>query len=394
MRNLIRRLMWRWLSCLDAMGMQAAAMRMLSAWLRRAPADTGVAKELLLRENAAVTGRAPLGIFHAATMDPERSRRGEAYVHRLHNVLVDTEFDAVFDGDKVYAYEISGRNLFNHPWVSGRSHPEAGVYGVVLPAPSLKLEVPIVLLGTDGAINYSHWLSRIVLKLAVLEKAGIPASFPLLINENLARYQHEFLSLLHIPEERLLRLPKGIAVQCREILVPISVRNHPQMRDAIAWLRTRLASHIAPPEEANERLFVSRRDSPVRVLLNESEIESALADLGFKTVVLGELSVAEQIRCFSRAGVIVGAHGAGLSNLVFAPAHARVVEITNTRVRHMQDFRIIAAQTGMRYTEVVSAWYAEPRVDAPSQNPQHRDYFANVGDVVAAILEIAPELSG
>jgi capsular polysaccharide biosynthesis protein len=249
-------------------------------------------------------------------------------------------------------------------------------------------------LGTDGGTNYSHWLSRIVLKLAVLEAAGISTSISMLINDNLARYQREFLSLLDIPDERLLMLPKGIAVHCREILVPVMVRNHPRMRDAITWLRAKLAAYISPADEANERLFVSRRDSSVRVLLNESEIESALADLGFKTVVLGELSVVDQIRCFSRASVIVGAHGAGLSNLIFAPAHSRVVEITNTRVRHMKDFRIITAQMGMHYTEVVSAWYADSREEAPLQNPQHRDYSVNVGDVVAAVLEIAPELSG
>ena len=125
------------------------------------------------------------------------------------------------------------------------------------------------------------------------------------------------------------------------------------------------------------------------MLLNEAEIERALVQLGFKTVVLGEMSVSDQIRSFSRARVIVGAHGAGLTNLMFAPPDAAVVEISNTTIYHMGDFKFIAAQMRQRYAEVVSGWYPD---DRSTELDQKSDYLVDADQVMRALQDVAPEV--
>jgi len=52
---------------------------------------------------------------------------------------------------------------------------------------------------------------------------------------------------------------------------------------------------------------------------NEPEVETALLRHGFSVVYPQNYSVDEQVAMFSRARVVVGPHGAGLTNTVFAP---------------------------------------------------------------------------
>lgn len=63
------------------------------------------------------------------------------------------------------------------------------------------------------------------------------------------------------------------------------------------------------------------------------------------------LSLHEQVRTFSRCMLLVGDHGAGLSNAVFMPAGAAVVELTHTACGiHCGDyFRPVAELSGVRH---------------------------------------------
>jgi len=43
---------------------------------------------------------------------------------------------------------------------------------------------------------------------------------------------------------------------------------------------------------------------------------------------LGKLSFEEQVKLMANAGIVIGAHGAALTNIMFAPSHAAVIELT------------------------------------------------------------------
>lgn len=120
-------------------------------------------------------------------MDPVRAARKELYVHTLHDVVFETERCAVFDGDRVYVRETSGANPEDPPAVKVKATPGRAAFVISRPEPTATIEEPLILIGTDGA-NFGHWLNRNVLKLTLLEQAGIPAALPLLVNEDLRGY--------------------------------------------------------------------------------------------------------------------------------------------------------------------------------------------------------------
>ena len=76
----------------------------------------------------------------------------------------------------------------------------------------------------------------------------------------------------------------------------------------------------------NRRIYISRRKASERRVGNEGALVDRLRSLGFARYELEDLSPAQQIRLFQKAEVVVGPHGAGLANLLFA-TDATVLEL-------------------------------------------------------------------
>lgn len=320
-------------------------------------------------------------------LDPERAARGEPYVHALDDVLVDSEFWIVIDGERAYSHETFYAQIANSPFVRHRTIRGGARFVTTITRPRLSVDEPCVLLGGDH--NYAHWVSRNLLKLALIDGQEKFASLRMLVNRDLRRHQLEYLQLLGIPLNRFIPVPGNSMVRCRRLIVPTLMLHRPRMHVGIDWLRRRMSALIAPEEQARELVFLSRRDSRVRVLLNEDELIRALEPLGFRVIVAGEMSVREQIEAFSRARVVVGAHGAGLTNLVFAPSCAFVLEIVSGQIVHMGEFEFIAGQRGQTYSQIVSEDYGSER---DGISGMHRDYRVDVAAVVKTLRDRIPEL--
>jgi capsular polysaccharide biosynthesis protein len=194
--------------------------------------------------------------------------------------------------------------------------------------------------------------------------------------------QEEILDILGVPRARLLGVARDAVIRCRELIVPVLLRNHPRMRIGIDWLRGKVMPFMERADRADGLLYVSRRDSPNHAVVNEPELEDELRRRGFRVVMLTGMSFAEQVRTFSAARLIVSPMGAGLTNLMFAPLHAAVVEITNNHLRHMRENRIVSEQLGLSYEEVVSERYAAAQT---ASSPAYYDYYADIDAVVRTV---------
>ena len=100
--------------------------------------------------------------------------------------------------------------------------------------------------------------------------------------------------------------------------------HHPNR--VLSRLRDRVLANT-PPMEGPKRLYLSRRGMSMRVMVDEPELEAALAVRGFTTVHPERLSVAEQVGLMRGAEVVVGATGAAMANTLFCRPETRVFEI-------------------------------------------------------------------
>lgn len=118
---------------------------------------------------------------------------------------------------------------------------------------------------------------------------------------------------------------------------------------------------IRPPRDpdAPALIFVSRKDvGNARGLANEDELIEALRRAGFPFVPIraAELSMDEQRRVFSNAQVVIGPHGGGLNNLMWAPKGATGVELIHDG---------LAANRPWFYHQICMAGYRYGMVNAP-----------------------------
>jgi capsular polysaccharide biosynthesis protein len=80
-------------------------------------------------------------------------------------------------------------------------------------------------------------------------------------------------------------------------------------------------------QRAQRRILIVRRDAG-RQFVNSDEVEAVCARFGFEPVDTSALTVAEQIDLFRDARHVVGAHGAGLANVMFrGMAQCNVLEL-------------------------------------------------------------------
>jgi tetratricopeptide (TPR) repeat protein len=207
-----------------------------------------------------------------------------------------------------------------------------------------------------GCPNYGHWLMDYLPRIALWQ-----GDVPLLVNSPLLPFQRESLVSVGARPDLLLGLDYPGAYRVPMLLYPSlqSLWCDPRLpfqAGIITWLRERFASLMAP-EPRGRKLFVTRQGA-TRRLLNGDEIERIAEQFGFEIVACETLSFGEQVRLFSEARIIAGAHGAGLVNMVFSPPGAQVIELIGPRYAQDQTggpfvYLRMAATLGQHFIRVV-----------------------------------------
>lgn len=140
----------------------------------------------------------------------------------------------------------------------------------------------------------------------------------------------------------------GTLLHCPKLIFPR--RDTGANPQKVEWLRRRLGVEGRPRGDA--RLYVARGAARRRRVTNEFEVEKLLASHGFESVNPGVLSLEEQIELFAGASIVVGPHGAGLTNAIFMAPGGALVELTHSK-RVVWTYHEVACAAGHAYACVV-----------------------------------------
>jgi capsular polysaccharide biosynthesis protein len=202
-----------------------------------------------------------------------------------------------------------------------------------------QVDEPSLLIGSSP--NYYHFLIEHVGRLAVMHELDVPSEGRLCwINSELLPFQVEMLELAGIDKTQIRTLPPpGHTVHFDNLCAPFppTKGGHRTSASIARWARnvlvprarsaTENATHL---QTGHRRLYLSRHRTARRRIHNEAiEIWPWLAKHGFEFIEPEGLSVREQLLLFSEAEWIVGGSGAAITNMIFAPAGAKVVIALN-----------------------------------------------------------------
>ncbi|MEB3884177.1 tetratricopeptide repeat protein [Lyngbya sp. CCY1209] len=186
-----------------------------------------------------------------------------------------------------------------------------------------------VLSGISGHI-YFHWMVDVLPRIELLRQAGVDFDRVdgFVVNSRQLPFQRETLNRLGIPESKIIESDRIPYLRARQLLVP-------SFASPTGWLqpwgleflrRTFLPRAQGDAGNYPDRIYVSRATARHRRVLNEEEVMAVLEPLGFVRILLEQLSFSQQVALFSRAKIIVGPHGSGLTNLAFCRPGTKAVE--------------------------------------------------------------------
>jgi len=258
-----------------------------------------------------------------------------------------------------------------------------------------------------GYRNYYHWTIEILPRLfalrEVLRQGNAPFDRIVLFYDDPPRFIGSSIEWL-LPELTPLIIYSQAKVSLMERCLFFvdqaageAFRDHKllstRMKAATGFLTEAvdaLQASQAPRTGGGRAILVSRSDAPKRKLLNEEKLLEAFADRGLERVAFAGLSVAQQMEVMAGASLVIGAHGAGLTNVLYCRPGTTLIEITaSDYVKRCRSFADIAMYRGLRYGLAM--------VDRSAADPADKDAVTDVEIAPSALprlRELAASLAG
>lgn len=192
--------------------------------------------------------------------------------------------------------------------------------------------------------NYFHYIIDGLLSLEYYKKLGLNCPIIFCNKSNLQDYELKYLDALEINLDQVLLM----SAELRHTLVKTAyIPNIAGRTWKINSIQTKFLREIGdiivekhlPKDELNhhfsidilqaKKIYISRKDSVRRPLVNETEVEAFLLEEGFTIIEMSKLSLVEQILIMQNASFIIAPHGAALVNLAFCSEGTKVIELAN-----------------------------------------------------------------
>ncbi|HYW21514.1 MAG TPA: glycosyltransferase family 61 protein [Nodularia sp. (in: cyanobacteria)] len=175
--------------------------------------------------------------------------------------------------------------------------------------------------------SYHHWfwddLPRLLTAIPLL-----PPDTQFLVGEPFCEFQQESLQALGIAANRIKvqSLDTNVKVERLWFATPLGDSEFAATAPDIAK-QLQAIFNPNPSSLPYRKIYISRSLTQYRKILNESELIPIIENFGFEIIHAEKLSFASQVKLFNEAKVILSSHGAGLTNMLFAPSSALILEL-------------------------------------------------------------------
>lgn len=185
----------------------------------------------------------------------------------------------------------------------------------------------VAVLNSKGSHNYYHWIAEVLPRLWTILQSGEQADW--YVADCYTGWQRTSLAALGVPLDRVIQPHATLHLEADELLVPSL-----QAKQALPAMTRGLAEGLGVQNdivgESKQLIYIERAAS--RRPANSEEFSAWRKQHGFHDFCLENMSLSEQIVLFRGANFVLGAHGAGLTNIMHCRPGTTVVELMPDRL--------------------------------------------------------------
>ena len=180
-----------------------------------------------------------------------------------------------------------------------------------------------------GSDNFGHWLLNCVSRLNYLE--FLDKNIPIIIHDYMPKRFIDCLSYF-IDKNPIIKIPKQTLCIFENLYVGTTswFIDHKLKawwnNDSIVFLNKRFTNGKVKKE--NKKIFLSRKTSSWRKIVNEDIIYSQLKELNFENVNIENLSIDEQINLAFNSDIIISPLGASCLTYLFADKGTKCITLS------------------------------------------------------------------
>lgn len=239
-----------------------------------------------------------------------------------------------------------------------------------------------------GHSNYYHWLVETAGGLAA--ELGQARPDRIVTYKNLHTYQRKILNSFfpeHEIEGLLPEYPNQYRLESAHLVTHWS-RDQIVRAESVSNLRKRVVSLFPSPTSTRKklsRIFLLRKNTLRKDLVNEKAVASHLLRRGFALVDPAELSLEEQVSLFASCNVVAGGGGAAFANLTFCRPEAKVL-LFGPETGSFDTFGSLAKSIGC------DLWLCLGRVSRITPNPYfvwtRQEFYIDIKDIDICLDEM------
>ena len=185
--------------------------------------------------------------------------------------------------------------------------------------------------------NYFHFIFDLIPKIYLLNKSLSLESIDYFYVPEIKKWQKKIYSLFNINESKLIDSRKFRHIEGDLILAvshPWYFKGdiHTETKNIPKWIVDCNRNKFLPLVKKfnnNKKIFLDRSSSHHNhcQIEDNDEIINLLLNKDFKSYKVEELDIQEQIYLFNEASVVVGAHGAAFTNIIFCKPTTKIIEL-------------------------------------------------------------------
>jgi len=209
----------------------------------------------------------------------------------------------------------------------------------------------------ESYADYWHWHGDVIPNFYYLKTLGLLQTTTILVPAELAPWQRDSLRILD-PTARCFKTIGDREILCDELYVPPYYECNPARLDSFIAQVYKMKYHHTfnkpGKEESQHRIYILNLDPNSPKMSNENELIEGLKQKGFFIFDARRDSYYDHIGLFSKAQCVVGVHGVGLTNIVFAQELKCLVEIYPDQSMP-QHYHRLSSLLGISYCAYIQA---------------------------------------